>query len=140
MPRKVNMEWPDFKTSVTFDLMETENPKLCESFWSGLPFDTVFEASMSGGQMYKVPVPYWIPSVGPFKSVFFPEQPPGTIVAVGGCTLLMKYGTVIEPFRLPVLGMIPKVELEKLLQITENIREAYWFSKAIHKAVFKKVE
>lgn len=137
MTRIVNIEWPDFKTVVSFKLLDEENPDLCEVFWKGLPFETVFNASMSGGEMYKVPVPYRLSSAGPFKTGFFPEQPPGTIVVVGG-SLLVKYGTVIEPFRLPLLGRIPEADLSRLLQITDPLREAYWFTKVINKAVFSK--
>jgi hypothetical protein len=137
MTRMVNIEWPDFKTTVAFSLLEDDNPKLSEAFWKGLPFESVFNASMSGGEMYKVPVPFRLPTAGPFKSVFFPDQPPGSIVVVGG-SLLIKYGTVIEPFRLPALGLISKTELGRLLPLTDRLREAYWFTKVINKAIFSK--
>lgn len=140
MTRTVNIEWPDFKTTVAFTLSDEENPKMCEGFWRGLPFETVFAGSMSAGEMFKVPFPYYFPVVQPLKMVFLPEEPPGTIVVSRGGTLLVNYGAVIEPFRLPLLGRIPKTELGSLLQIIDKVRDAYWFTKVTNKAIFKKAQ
>ena len=56
MARTVMIEWPDFKTTVPLSLADDQSPRLCEALWNSLPLETLFVASMSGGQMYKVPI------------------------------------------------------------------------------------
>ncbi len=107
MSRKFEIEWPDFGVVVSVDLLDDENPELCEEFWQGLPFQTIFAGSMSAGEMLKIPVPFPMNLAPKEKLVFFPEQPPGTVVSMGWGGLLLKYGTVVEPFRLPRIAKVP---------------------------------
>lgn len=137
MPRTVIMEWPDLKTSVPFVLADSENKELCDAFWNGLPFQTIFIASMSGGQMFKVPLDQWLPDEKA-KRVLIPEFPPGNIFSIGAYTLLVKYGDVIEPFKAPKLGMMTRAGLSTMMELVDKLKEDYWISKAIHPVVFKK--
>jgi hypothetical protein len=136
--RIVTIEWPDFKTTIRFTLLDEENPKQCGAFWDSLPFETVFADSMSGGQMFKIPLSVSLPPPAPaVKTVFFPEQPPGTLVSLGPA-LLLKYGKVTEPFRVPRIGLMSDVELVGLAKVSGSLREAYFFTKVINRALFQR--
>ena len=137
MARTVTIEWPDFKTTVPLSLLDDQSPRLCEALWNSLPFETKFVASMSGGQMFKVPLPLCLPDDPSAKRVLFPDQPPGSVVAVG-TILLVKFGAVIEPFRVPLIGVISDAGLSRLAEVQDKLFEDYWVTKAIHRAVFSK--
>jgi hypothetical protein len=138
--RKVQVEWPDFPVAIKFDLLDEENPKLCQRFWESLPFETVFAASMSAGEMFKVPIPFKLPDAPSDKLVFFPEQADGTILALGRNGLLVKYGRVAEPFRLPRIGNIPESGLGRLREVAIKLRDAYFFTKVVNKAIFSRTD
>ena len=138
MARTVTIEWPDFKTTVPLSLLDDQSPRLCEAFWNSLPFETLFVGSMSGGQMFKVPLPLCLPDDPSAKRVLLPDQPPGSVVVFAGSTLLVKYGAVIEPFRLPLIGVISNAGLSRLAEVRDTLLEDYWVTKAIHRAVFSK--
>jgi hypothetical protein len=140
MSRKFEIEWPDFGVVITVDLLDDENPEICEEFWRGLPFQTIFAGSMSAGEMLKIPVPFPMSMVSNDKLVFFPEQTPGTLVSMGWGGLLLKYGTVAEPFRLPRIAMVPDEELEKLRNVAIKLRDAYFYTKEINIATLRRKE
>jgi len=131
------MEWPDFGVILSADLMDSENPQLCDRFWQGLPFTTIFAASMSAGEMFKIPIPVILPRPQRDKFVLFAEEPPGTMVSLGTGSLLLKYGIVVEPFRLPRLAVIPPAELDKLRNVALKLRDAYFFTKEINVVTFR---
>ena len=136
MARSVTIEWPDFNARVRLALLDDENPVQCAAFWDALPFETLLADSMSGGQLFKIPLDINLPPPGPaVKPVLFREQPSGTLVSLG-TTLLLKYGTVTEPFRLPKIGMMDDSELNKFVPVASKLREAYFFTKVINRAIF----
>jgi hypothetical protein len=139
MVRKFQITWPDFKVAIKAELADKENPDLCDQFWSGLPFETVFAASMSSGQMFKVPVPFILPDNTGGKPAFFPDEPPGTILSLAYMgSLLVKYGIVVEPFRLPRLARIKAADLSRFSDVAGKLRDAYFFTKVVNFAVFEK--
>jgi hypothetical protein len=139
MSRQFKITWPDFDVTVHATLADRENPLLCEQFWKGLPFETVFAASMSTGQMFKVPVPFILPDKPEGKLTFFPDVPAGTIVSLAYMgSLLVKYGIVVEPFRLPRLASISPRELNAFMGVAQKLRDAYFFTKVVNFAVFEK--
>lgn len=138
MVRKFEIDWPDFGITIMANLLDEENPEICETFWQCLPFQTIFAASMSAGEMFKIPIPCTLPTASPEKLVLFPNDSPGTIFSLGMGSLLLKYGTTVEPFRIPRLARIPEEELVKLGSMAEKLREAYFFSKKIYIATIKK--
>ena len=140
MGRIFEIYWPDFETVVEAKLCDEENPELCEQFWKHLPFDTILAASMSAGEMFKIPVPFSLPMTSPDKMVLFPEQPPGTIVSGIMGSLLLRYGVVVEPFQLPRLALIPEAQIPLLKEISYRLRDAYFFSKEINFATFRRKE
>lgn len=140
MSRRFEIEWPDFDFVVPVDLLDDENPELCEEFWRELPFQTIFAGSMSAGEMLKIPIPFSLSMAPEEKSVFFPEQPAGTIFTLGWSGLLVKYGIVVEPFRLPRIAMIPEEELDRFRIVAEKIRDAYFYTKVINIATLRKKE
>jgi hypothetical protein len=139
MARKFLVEWPDFKTSLECLLLDDENPKLCDAFWNGLPFETILAASMSAGEMFKVPVPMKLPISPQDTRVFFPEQLPGTFLALGLGSTLLKYGEVAEPFRLPRFARVLEKDLPHFQFVVPKLREAYFFTKVVNKATFTKL-
>ena len=140
MSRKFEIEWSDFNVTVTVDLLDDENPELCEQFWQTLPFQTLFAASMSAGDKLKLPIPRILPVVPPEKLVLLPDEPPGTIISLGMGSLLLKYRIVAEPFRVPRLGRIPQEELDKVRNVAIKLREAYFFTKEINIATVRRKE
>lgn len=139
MSRQFQITWPDFKVTVRAALLDEENPEICEEFWRGLPFETVFAASMSSGEMFKVPVPFILPDSPCRQLGFFPEEAPGTILSLAYMgSLLVKYGIVAEPFRLPRLARIGTAELAKFMPVASRLRDAYFFTKAVNFAVFER--
>jgi len=140
MARKFEIEWPDFGVTIPVNLLDEENPQLCEAFWQSLPFQTIFAASMSAGEMFKIPIPRTLPGAPPEKLVLFPEDLPGTIFSLGMGSLLLKYGMVAEPFRIPRLARVPEEELGKLRNVAEKLREAYFFTKKIYIATLSRKE
>jgi len=140
MTRKVQIEWPDFKTAVIMELADGENPRQCDEFWNGLPFNTIFAASMSAGDMFKIPIPIALSDAPPEKLAFFPDVPPGTVLSLGWGSLLMKYGEVAEPFRLPRIGTVREEDLPKLFTVSAKLKEAYFFTKVINKAYFTRYQ
>ncbi len=142
MSRKFEIEWPDFDVTVTVDLRDDENPGLCEEFWQALPFDTVFMHTMSPGELFKVPIPLTLSSAPAEKLVLLPDEPPGSVTSsANGVHLWVKYGTVVEPCRVPRIGWIPEGELEKLRSLAiEKLRDAYFFTKEVNVAKFRRKE
>jgi len=138
MARKFEVEWADFGITVTMELLDEENPELCEAFWQSLPFQTIFAASMSAGEMFKIPIRRALPPAPPEKLRFFPEEPPGTLFSLGMGSLLLKYGNVAEPFRIPVIARVPKEGLDKLRNAATKLRDAYFFTKEINIATFRR--
>jgi hypothetical protein len=140
MTRIIEIEWSDLHVSLQATLLEDENPELCEAFWNGLPVKTLFAASMSAGEVFKVPLPFPLPLVAPEKMLPVPDQPVGTIIAlVGvGSGLLVKYGVIVEPWRLPVIGRIVDSDIQKLCTVAVKLRDAYFFSKEINMAIIKR--
>lgn len=140
MSRQFEIEWPDFGVTIAVDLLDEENPQICEEFWQSLPFQTIFAASMSAGEMFKIPIPRTLPDAPPEKRVLFPEDPPGTIFSLGMGSLLLKYGMVAEPFRIPRIARVPEEELDKLRNVAQKLREAYFFTKEINIATLRRKE
>jgi hypothetical protein len=140
MSRKFEVEWADFGISVTMELLDEENPEICEAFWQSLPFQTIFAASMSAGEMFKIPIRRALPTAPPEKLRHFPDEPPGSLCLLNVGSLLLKYGTVAEPFMLPRIAMVPQEELEKLRNVATKLRDAYFFTKEINIATFRKKE
>jgi len=140
MSRKFEVEWADFGINVTMELLDEENPEICEAFWQSLPFQTIFAASMSAGEMFKIPIRRALPTAPPEKLRHFPEEPPGTLFSLNVGSLLLKYGTVAEPFMLPRIAMVLDEELEKLRNVATKLRDAYFFTKEINIATFRKKE
>jgi len=140
MSRKFEVEWADFGTTVTMELLDEENPELCEAFWRSLPFQTIFAASMSAGEMFKIPIRRALPPAPPEKLRPFPEEPPGTLSLLNVGSLLLKYGTVAEPFRIPRIARVPEEELDKLRNAAVKLRDAYFFTKEINIATFRRKE
>jgi len=136
MSRKFEMEWPDFGVTITTELLE-ENPDISEAFWQSLPFQTVFAASMSAGEMFKIPIPITLPTGSPEKLVLFPDEPVGSIISLGMGSLLLKYGIVAEPFRVPRLARVPQEELGKFIEVAFRLRDAYFFTKEINIATLR---
>ena len=139
MSRMFEIEWTDFGVTVLVELLEEENPELCEQLWQGLPFEAAFAASMSSGESLSVPVPFELPRVAPEKLLLLPEQPPGTVLVLEG-RILLKYGIMVEPFRLPGIGRIPNNELVKLRNVAIKVRDAYFFTKEINMATLRRKE
>lgn len=138
MPRKFEVEWADFGTAVIMELADDENPKLCEAFWQSLPFQTIFAASMSAGEMFKIPIRRALPQAQAEKTMFFPDAPPGTLFSLNVGSLLLKYGLVAEPFQLPLIARVPEEELAKLRNASMKLRDAYFFTKEINIATFRR--
>jgi len=136
--RIFQIEWPDFKTAVRVELAEEENPKLCAEFWESLPFRTILAASMSAGEMFKVPLPRMLkaPVEGPLH--LFPDEPVGTILFLGTLGMLIRWGKVVEPFRMSRLGLVVKDDLPALAGVAVKLTDAYFFTKALNFATFKK--
>jgi len=140
MSRRFEIEWPDFGAVVPVDLLDDENPELCEEFWQGLPFQTIFASSMSAGEMFKVPIPFVMTPTHGEKLMLFTEEAPGTVFAHGWGGLLLKYGLVAEPFRLPRIGRVPEEELDKLRNVAVKLRDAYFYTKEINIATLRRKE
>lgn len=139
MARRFEMHWSDFGITIPVELNDAQNPKLCEEFWQGLPFETIFAGSMSAGEMFKVPIPFVLPSEPEGGLVYFPDQPVGTVVSLSSLSsILIRYGMVEEPFRLPKLGMVPDSDLPKLKEVAMKIRDAYFFTKHIYLATLRR--
>ena len=139
MARQFEMYWPDFEATIPAELLDSENPKLCEEFWNGLPFQSIFAASMSAGDMFKIPIAFPLtPVTDKSKLAFFPEVAPGTILSMGSLGLLLKYGVVAEPFRLPRLAQIPAAQLDSFRAVAMRLKEAYFFTKEVNIMTFRK--
>ena len=131
--------WPDFNVAVPVRLQDDKFPDECEAFWKGLPYKTVFCASMSAGEMFKIPFSKPIPPTPPEKTVFYPEQPIGTMIYLSWVgSMLLKYGTVAEPFRGPVIGLVDKEHIPTLLQVSMKLRDAYFFTKEVNLAEIRR--
>jgi hypothetical protein len=132
------MYWPDFEAVIKVDLLDQENPGICEEFWQRLPFKTVMASSMSAGEMLKIPLTFSLsPVTNPEKLHYFPDAAPGTMFS-HSLGLLFKVGIVVEPFRIPRLGLLRPEELEKFKPVATKLREAYFFTKEVNIATIRK--
>ena len=139
MYRKFEVVWTDFNTVCTFELADDENPNLCDEFWQSLPFTTIFAASMSAGEMFKVPIPKVLSSEPEGELALFPDQPVGTVLSFASMSgLLIKYGIVVEPFRLPRIGRLLKGEIGTFKDLSGKLRDAYFFTKEVNLALVRK--
>jgi hypothetical protein len=134
----VEIDWPDFSVTVEAELFDQENPELCDAFWKALPFKTVFAASMSAGEMFKVPLIAPLAGVASKNLVLMPDEPDGTICALGKFALIVKYGIMVEPFQLPRIARVTNDELTKLRNVAVRLRDAYFFSKEVNMATFRR--
>ena len=139
MPRRMEIHWPDFDLIITADLLDNENPKLCDRLWQALPFETVCLCSI-GQQLFKVPLPITLRPTPEAKLDLMPDQPPGTVLSLMGMGLFIVYGNVPEPFTLPRIAMIPEKELGKLISILPKLEDAFYFTKKVNKAIFRRQE
>ena len=141
MPRRMEIHWPDFDVTLTADLLDDENPKLCERLWQALPFETLPMHSMGAGKIFKVPIPITLRPTPEAKLGFMPDQPPGTILYCIGMGFFLIFGKpVVEPFTLLRIAMIPEKELEKLNSVVPELEDAFWFTKKVNKVIFRKQE
>jgi len=140
MARIFEIEWPDFDVAVCAELLDEENPELCDTFWQGLPCKTIFAASMSAGHLFKVPIPFLLPFIPLEKRLPIVQEASGTIFAFSNNELMVKYGTVVEPFVVARLARISDSELAKLKEVTVQLSDAYFFSKEINMATMKRKE
>jgi hypothetical protein len=139
MGRIFEAYWPDFNLGVDAELFDDECPEMCNKFWSRLPFETVMAASMSAGEMFKVPIPFTMPMPSKDKFVLFPDQPPGTFVYISNYgSLLLRYDRVEEPFVSPRLAMIPQEQIPQLKEVAYKLRDAYFFTKDIYFVTFRR--
>ena len=138
MSRTFTIEWPDFKTAIEVNLAEDENPKLCAEFLNIMPFKTIMAASMSAGEMFKVPLPKMLMSPQEGKQRFFPDEPVGSILYMGTLGMLIRWGKVVEPFQLVRLGLVAPKDLGKLAAVAVKLTDAYFFTKQINFAHFKR--
>jgi hypothetical protein len=136
MRRKVEIMWPDFNTRVFVELFEEENPEVCNRLLESLPIQTYFIASMSAGEMLKAPIPFVFPPVPEKNLAFVPSESSGMVFGMSN-SLVIKYGIVVEPFRLPRIGKIREEELEKLKSCAIRLRDAFFFTKDLNKAILK---
>ena len=139
MSRQFEIEWPDFNVTVTVDLLDDINPELCEELWQVLPFDTVIQDNMSPGDVFLVPIPYTPSFPSPEKLNRLPDEPPGSVTLLG-IYILITYGTVVEPFGVPRIGWIQEEDVKKLRSLAPKLREAYFFTKEVNIAKFRKKE
>jgi hypothetical protein len=138
MSRVLEVEWSDFGVTVCVNLLDEENPKQCDEFWQALPFQTIFAASMSAGEMFKIPIPLILSEASSDKLRFFPDEKPGSLFMGAAGSLMLKYGMVAEPFRLPVIGRMTKSELEKFKSVAVKLTDAYFFTKEINIASLRR--
>jgi len=138
MKRTLEIKWPDFNVAVHAELLEDENPDMCEAFWQGLPCTTIFAASMSAGYIFKVPISFMLPMPGMEKRILISDESPGTIFALSNNELIIGYGTVVEPFMLPRIARIPGSELVKLKEVAVKLDDAYFYTKELHKATLRR--
>lgn len=132
MARQFLMTWPDFNISVAAELMDEKNKNICDAFWAGLPVKTIFAASMSAGEMFKIPLPFPLPTLPPEKCPYFPTLPPGTIVQLPYGGIMLKYGVCAEPFQVPELAKVMPADMPKLIQASIKLRDAYFFTKVVN--------
>jgi hypothetical protein len=132
MARQFLMTWPDFKISVAAELMDEKNKNICDVFWAGLPLKTIFAASMSAGEMFKIPLPFPLPTLPPDKCPAFPTLPAGTIVQLPYGGIMLKYGVCAEPFQVPELAKVMPEDMPKLIQASIKLRDAYFFTKVVN--------
>ena len=135
--RQFEMEWPDFGTTIRASLLEQENPEVCKAFVDLLPFTTIFAASMSAGEMFKVPVPSMLPDVDIDRLVPLPEEPEGSIFSLGYGSLLVKYGICVEPFQLARVATVEPDDLGVFQSISSKLADAYFFTKDINHVTFR---
>ena len=137
MSRQFEIEWPDFNVTVTVDLLD-ENPQICDDLWQALPINAILMATASAGELFKVPIPFTPSLVPEEKLEFLPDEPVGSVTSTDGAYLLMKYGTVVEPLRVPSIGIIREGELEKLRSLATKLRDAFLFTKEITVATLRR--
>ena len=53
-------------------------------------------------------------------------------------SLLLKYGTVAEPFNSPIVGRIAEADLDRLRSVAMKLRDAYFFTKAVNVATLRR--
>jgi hypothetical protein len=97
-------------------------------------------ASMSAGEMFKVPVTFPLPGLPKEKCPFFPDLPPGAIVQHSYGMVMIKYGICAEPFRLPEIARILPASMTDFLKISVLLRDAYFFTKVINIATISRKE
>ncbi len=86
------------------------------------------------------PIPYAASPAPPEKLNLLPDEPPGSVTSLG-IYLLITYGThVVEPFGVPRIGWIQEEDVKKLRSLTPKLREAYFFTKEVYIAKFRRKE
>ncbi len=139
MSKRVIMEFPDFKVSVSATLLEETNPELCQVFWNHLPFECVQEHGVISGEI----VYCWVPIVttAPVRAQEkLDETPVGRLLysQMTGNKLIAKYGPVTEPLKLIPIGQVAEEDIEKLKTVGRAVWDSAFYTKELIRVHFTK--
>lgn len=130
MSRRISFDFLPFQKSITIELLEDQNQRLCTAVWEHLPYSSIeTHTVVSGKNLY-----HQIPIVTPFfvEGDYFvkrPDAPIGTVFLPDVQSLFFKYGHVSEQNSFPPIGMVVPEDLPVLQEVGKLCWEAIYTTK-----------
>jgi hypothetical protein len=118
MRKEFEIEWPDLRTKVTAELLWKEAPRVCETIWKALPFESISVHAMISGQIFYNPTRIRIPLIiENVKSLH--ELNPGDITfsPLLSSNIVIVYGAVTEPMDQCWFAKTKASDVEKLKSV-----------------------
>ena len=140
MDRVFTITWPRFEKSVEAELLEEQDPKLCQDFWDALPFRSIqSHAVCAGVQMY---CPFRLVSL-PSRPFHEPmnEQPVGRVnLELDFQYLAINYGPMSEPVPALPIAQVKDNDIEDIKIMGKMAWDNLLFSNEFLMVLFDKKE
>ena len=134
------ISWPRFEKAVEAELLEEQDPKLCQDFWDALPFRSIqSHAVCAGVQMY---CPFRLVSL-PSHPFYEPmnEQPVGRVnLELDFQYMAINYGPMREPVPALPIAQIEDNDIEEIKIMGKMAWDNLLFSDEFLMVLFDKKE
>ena len=124
MKRELEIQWPELQSKIVAEFLWEDAPRICETIWRALPFESISVHAMISGQMFynptKIHVPQFIENV---KSLHQLKPGEMTFSPVLSSNIVFIYGIVTEPMDQCIFAKVKDSDLENLKKVGVMIWE-----------------
>lgn len=115
--RELEIEWPDLNMLVRADLLDEENPVICNKLWDTLPTESIMHHVVISGETM------WFPTrivhLGPNCMV---KRAVGDVYFfASGQSIAITYGSVTESAKVNKFAQVRDTDIEKLRRVGQYV-------------------